>query len=70
MYKNIFDFLRKIFGIILIIIGIIGLFLPVIQGTLLIIAGLLLLGIKKKTMGKWIKKFKLRLNKLRKKLAI
>ena len=56
MYKNIFDFLKKIIGIILIIIGFIGLFLPIIQGVLLIIAGLLVLGVKKKTIEDWIDK--------------
>lgn len=63
MYKDIFQFLKKIVGIILIAIGIVGLFLPIIPGVLLIIAGLIILGVKKKTMKKWVKKSKLWFNK-------
>lgn len=63
MYKYIFDLLRKILGVILIIIGIISGFIPIIQGWIFILAGLLLLGVKRKTIKKWIRKIKNRLRK-------
>lgn len=51
--------IKKVVGVILIIFGIIGLFLPILQGILMIIAGLSLIGVKKNTIKKYIKKFKL-----------
>ena len=56
MRKHIIKLLRKILGVILIIIGIISGFIPIVQGWVFILAGLLLIGVKKKTIKKFIKK--------------
>lgn len=58
MYKRIKYFIRVLIGIILILAGIISGFIPIVQGWLLILAGLLIIGVKKETIKKWLKKAK------------
>lgn len=69
MYKFTFEFtfglLKKILGVALIIIGIISGFIPILQGWLFILAGLLLLGVKKETIKKGVRKIKKWIGKLR-----
>lgn len=55
---------KKIAGITLIIIGIVSGFIPILQGWLFILAGLLLLGVKKETIKKGVRKIKKWISKL------
>lgn len=64
MLKRLIRPIRIIFGVILILAGIVSGFIPIIQGWLLILAGLLLIGVKKETIKKWVKKAKAKLKKL------
>ena len=58
MYKRIAYLIRVLIGVILILAGVISGFIPIVQGWLLILAGLLIIGIKKETIRRWIKKAK------------
>ena len=65
MYRHIIRLVKIIAGVILIIIGVISGFIPILQGWLFILAGLFLLGVKEKTMKKWLKNIKERLKGLK-----
>ena len=48
--------MRIILGTLLIIAGVIMGFIPILQGWIFVLAGLLLIGVKRKTIKKWLRK--------------
>lgn len=53
--------MRIILGTLLIIAGVIMGFIPILQGWIFVLAGLLLIGVKRKTIKKWLKKAKFKI---------
>ena len=65
MYRHIWRAIKIILGVIFIIAGIIMGFIPILQGWIFVLAGLLLIGVKEKTIKKWLRKIKFRMFKHR-----
>ncbi|MBI2657362.1 hypothetical protein HYX08_01560 [Candidatus Woesearchaeota archaeon] len=61
MYRHIWRVVRIILGTLLIIAGVIMGFIPILQGWIFVLAGLLLIGVKRKTIKKWLKKAKFKI---------
>ena len=61
MYRKIYGILKKIVGVIFILIGVVLGFVPILQGWVFVLLGLLLLGVKKSTIRRWLRKIKIKL---------
>ena len=65
MYRHIWRAIKIILGVIFIIAGAAMGFIPILQGWIFVLAGLLLIGVKEKTIKKWLRKIKFRMIKHR-----